>query len=65
MPPPPHLLVVGAGNFLDLGPAWLKQYAKRGARSQILLYPPPSVFFKTNPLFMSIGVCTVTEDLFR
>jgi len=29
---PPHLLVVGPGNSVDPGPAWLVQKAKRGAR---------------------------------
>jgi hypothetical protein len=29
---PPHLLVVGAENSLDHGPARLRQEAKRGAR---------------------------------
>ena len=32
---PPHLLVVGAGNSLDPGPAWHRQEAKRGAQSPI------------------------------
>ena len=29
---PPHLLVVGGGNSLDLDPVRLRQEAKRGAR---------------------------------
>ena len=33
---PPHLLVVGAGNSLDPGPARLRQEAKRGARRRRL-----------------------------
>ncbi len=32
MPNAPHLLVVGAGNSCDTGPARLRQEAKRGAR---------------------------------
>ena len=30
--PPPHLLVVRAGNSLDPGPVWLRQEAKRRAQ---------------------------------
>ena len=34
--PPPHLLVVGAGNSPDPGLARLRQEAKRGARWLVL-----------------------------
>ena len=47
--------MVGVGNSVDLGPAWLMQEAKRGGtvavaiRSEIVLQPPPPVFLNINP----------------
>jgi len=52
---PPHLLVVGAGNSFDPGPARHMQEAKRGAQWRLqspigkeidrVLQPPLQVFF--------------------
>jgi hypothetical protein len=44
---PPHLLVVGAGNSFDPGPAWHRQEAKRGAQWR-----------RQSPIGEEIGYCS-------